>query len=351
MQLLKKFGKWFWRFMVIFSFIVNFVLIVVLLVAGLYIFEIKKNVADPLIGGLHSTAVGLHDATIDWTIPVRDRIPVVLNIPLQTQTTVVLTAPVPLRVGALIDLPGLNASNVQATVNLTLPAGLELPVSLDLNVPVDEELDVALDVRAVIPLSETQLADPIDTLGLLFEPLAIGLHNLPKDFSQAGDFVGKVLGGAALDQLLLATDGSGFNPAPYDAWLGYSRTAGNDYALISQPYPAQNLPLTTGIVPPGGIPGLDALIRPELYANGANPAAINAQAAQSLSAAGIDPVAWNGGMAAYYQQVQASLAQPAAEPVPDQSGSTTEAPVSGESGTSADTQTQDYGIIPTPTGP
>jgi hypothetical protein len=350
MRLLKGIGKWFWRFMVIFSFIVNFVLIVVLLVAGLYIFEIKKNIADPLIGGLHSTAAGLHDATIDWTIPVRDRIPVVLNIPLQTQTTVVLTAPVPLRVGALIDLPGLNASNVQATVNLTLPAGLELPVSLDLNVPVDEELDVALDVRAVIPLSETQLADPIDTLGLLFEPLAIGLHNLPKDFSQAGDLVSKVLGGAELDQLLLATDGSGFNPEPYDPWLGYSRTAGNDYPLISQPYPAENQPMTTGIVAPGGIPALDALIRPELYADGTNPAAINAQAVQDLSAAGIDPVAWNGGMAAYYMEVQASLAQPTPAPQQGDSGSG-EAQTAGETEDSTATDSGDYGIIPTPTGP
>ena len=59
MRLLRGIGKWFWRFMVIFSFIVNFVLIVILLLAGLFIFQIKDQVADPLIGGLHSTAVGL----------------------------------------------------------------------------------------------------------------------------------------------------------------------------------------------------------------------------------------------------------------------------------------------------
>jgi len=165
MRLLKGFGKWFFRFMVIFSFIVNIILVVVLLVLGILIFDIMDNIANPLVGGLHSTAVGLDEATIDWTIPVRDTIPVVLNIQLDTDTTVVLTEPVPLQVRATIDLPGINAYNVDANVNLSLPVGLELPVHLNIPVPVEEDLDIALDVRAVIPLSETQLHDPFETLG------------------------------------------------------------------------------------------------------------------------------------------------------------------------------------------
>ena len=130
--------KWFWRFMVIFSFIVNLILVIVLLVLVLFIFEIKHQVADPLVTGLHSSFVGLDEATIDWTIPVRDTIPVVMTIPLETDTVVTLTEPVPLQVQALIDLPGINAYNVVATVDLTLPQDLQLPVALDLDVPVDE---------------------------------------------------------------------------------------------------------------------------------------------------------------------------------------------------------------------
>ena len=46
-----------------------------------------------------------------------------------------------------------------------LPQGLVLPVHLDLDVPVREPaLPVSLDVRAIIPLKETQLADPIREL-------------------------------------------------------------------------------------------------------------------------------------------------------------------------------------------
>jgi hypothetical protein len=156
MRILRTIGKLFWRFMVIFSFIVNLILVVVLLVLGLLIFDIKNNIAQPLVGGLHSSFVGLDKRRLTGR-SVRDTIPVVLNIPLETDTTVVLNAPVPLTVNALIDLPGINAYNVNARVELELPQGLALPVKLDLDVPVDAQLDVSLDVRAVIPLKETQL--------------------------------------------------------------------------------------------------------------------------------------------------------------------------------------------------
>jgi hypothetical protein len=372
MRLLRGIGTWLWRFMVIFSFIVNFVLIVILLLAGLFIFQIKDQVADPLIGGLHTTAAGLGEATIDWTIPVRDRIPVVLNIPLSTDTIVVLTDPVPLEVPASIDLPGLNAYGVNATVRITLPEGLSLPVALDLVVPVDEELDVALDVRAVIPVSETQLADPIETLGLLFEPLAIGLYNLPNNFNEAGSFVGAVLNRDAntpwanhISHLLLSTDGAGFNPVPYDAWVGYSRTAGLDYPLGDQNFVDANEPVLTGLVPPGGIPALDSQIdrRTDYYQNGERPADYNATVIQSLNNAGIPPYTWDGGYDAYYltqqngsitQPLTPRTTQPDVNTPPDQTApEETEAPPASVGGRDIPTPMPetDSGMIPTPSSP
>ena len=306
MRFLRGVGRAIWRFMVIFSFLVNIVLVVVLVALGLFIFEIKNNIAQPLIGGLHGTAVGLRDATIDWTIPVRDNIPVTLNIPLQTDTVVRLTAPVPLQVNATIDLPGINAFGVSANVNLQLPAGLELPVALDLMVPVRERLDVALDVRAVIPLAKTQLADPVNNLGLLFEPLAVGLHNLPSNFDEAGQFIGMLLRGEPLN--LLATDGSGgINPEPYNPWPGFGQTAGLNYTLMNQPVPIQNLPIQTGIVPPGGIPFLDALLpeRAALYAEGSTPSQVNERALANMQARNILDTFFNGQVRSLYRVMDA----------------------------------------------
>lgn len=339
---MRKFGKWFWRFMVIFSFIVNIVLVVVLLGAGILIFEIKNNVADPLIQGLHSTSVGLDQATIDWTIPVRDTIPVVLNVPLDTETTVVLTAPVPLNgLSAQIDLPGINAFGVQATVNLTLPEGLSLPVALNLDVPIDQTLDVALDVRAVIPLSETQLHDPIETLGLLFEPLAIALHNLPNSFGDIPGFVGSITDDWQV--ALFNTEGRGFNAQPYQPWQGYSRTAGLNYTLHTELAPAENIPVQTQIVPLGGIPFLDSIIRDHLYLDGGTPRDANEQARQQMEILGIDPVYFTGGAVGTLQSDNPDVS---AHEINTQTVSSQNVPAIGGGDNPADNP----GIIPTPMG-
>lgn len=293
MRMIRTTGNVIKGFMILFSFIVNLVLIIVVVVLALTIFDIKNNIATPLLTGLHSSFVGLDEATIDWTIPVRDSIPVVLDIPLQTDTVVTLTDPVPLAVTATITLPGVGVLN-NATVNLTLPEGLALPVHLDLTVPVDQQLDVALDVRAVIPISETQLHDPISNLRLTFEPIVRALYNLPNNFDEAGQFVSAVLSGNAPD-LLAESDYS------RDPWTGFSRTAGVGYALGNEPVPITNQPMQTGIVPEGGIPALDEQLRPEIYVRG-GPQIVNQQAGDYMESLSVPSHYYDGS----YAQVRAS---------------------------------------------
>lgn len=293
MNALRKIGSGFKLFMIVFSFIVNLVLVGVIVVLLLSIFDLKREIAAPLIGGLHSSFVGLDDATIDYTIPVRDSIPVVLDIPLQTDTIVTLNQPVPLSVSAVINLPGVGTLN-NAQVNLQLPAGLQLPVRLDLNVPVNQSLDVELDVRAVIPIRETQLHDALQNLQLLFEPLVLGLHNLPDNFEEAGPFVSDLLAG---NVNLLAADG-----LP-DPWPGYSTTAGLGYGLVNEPVPPLNVPLQTGLVPPGGMPSADALLREAVYADG-GPAVVNDAAREAMIGRGVPAAYFDGS----YAEAAASLA-------------------------------------------
>lgn len=320
---LRAFGRTFWRFMVVFSFIVNIVLLVVVLVLALTLFDIKRNIAEPLVGGLYSAFVGLEDATIDWTIPVRDVVPVQLNIPLKQNTIVTLTEAVPITVLAQIQAPSLSLSN--ARVQLELPVGLQLPVALDLNVVVDDTLPVSLDVRAVIPLQETQLYDVARSLQLMFQPLAIGLTNLPENWNEAFTFAGDVIGGHSPN--LLAENG--FSQRP---WPGFSRTAGLNYpsSLLTAPIPPDNQPVDTGIVPAGGIPALDEQVRPEIYQQG-GPAAINATAEFSAPAQG---VFWNGNFANYREMMLTQVPLMTATPDPN-------LPPGANPG--------DLGIIPTPT--
>ncbi len=319
---MRRLGRYFWRFMVIFSFIVNIVLLVVVAVLLLTLFDIKRNIAQPLVGGLYSAFVGLEDATIDWTIPVRANIPVNLDIPLKQNTIVTLTQAVPLTVIAQISAPALQLSN--ARVQLELPVGLQLPVSLDLNVVVDDTLPVSLDVRAVIPLQETQLYDVAQSLQLLFEPLAVGLYNLPEDWNGAFGLVGDVMGGRAN---LLAPNAYSVQP-----WPGFSRSAGYNYPLelMTAPIPSDNLAVNTGILPLGGIPLLDQQVRPDLYLNGMGPLELNAQAAAQ---SGVPATYYDGTYPDFRRAVltQAPLMTPTPTPLPPGS------------------DPADLGILPTPT--
>jgi len=289
MGALKAIGGGIKNFMILFSFIVNLILIIVLVVLVLLIFDIKNNVASPLLTGLHSSFVGLDEATIDWTIPVRDTIPVVLNVPLRTQTTVVLTQSVPLIVNATITLPGVGVLN-NASVNLSLPAGLELPVQLDLDVPINEELPVSLDVRAVIPIAETQLHDPIQNLRLTFEPLVRALFNLPDNFAEATDFAVDAISGETI-YLMADSDYS------RDPWPGFSETAGLGYTLDDQPVPMANQPIPTGLIPIGGIPALDELLRPYLYEGDSTPQTTNQQAYANMQSQAVPPENFDGSYA------------------------------------------------------
>lgn len=359
-----------WRFMVIFSFIVNFVLVAVLIGAGLLIFEIKGQVADPLIGGLHSTAVGLNNSTIDWTIPVDTNLPINLDVPINAQTItsqvtniggqavdpiagetlVTLTRPVPISINnAFIQSNDLTLRN--ATVNITLPAGTQLPVALNLGINLETEIPVNLDVRAVIPISETQLADPISTLGLLFEPLALGLHNLPNNFGEAGDFATQIIEneepfGEFLTVFLLDENGNGFNTQAYIPWAGYSRTAGVNYPLFGVPFPPENRPLQTGLVEPGGIPALDQLVRPEVYDEEGN-------LISEFSAQAIVPIyTYDGTMAGFILGQNDTISVPTSEEPPATGGPTTEGNTSPDvtngNDNSGTTNDGGLGIIPTP---
>lgn len=247
MQRAKNFWNAFKNFAIIFSFIVNFTLILVILFLLVLIWQIKTGIAEPLIDGLHTSFVGLDKATIDRVIPVRDELDIAFTLPLQQSTTVVLTEAVPLQVNALIDLPGINAYNVNAAVNLQLPAGLRLPVALDLEVPVNQTIPVSLDVRAIIPIEETQLHDPIENLRRTLQPFVNALDRLPNNEEEGREFLGElangVLGRGPMPDVLTPTERG------LEAWPGYSITAGEGY-VWPEDTPSQP-GQSTGIVPGG----------------------------------------------------------------------------------------------------
>lgn len=168
-------------FAIIFSFTVNLILLIVLLVAAPLILPIVNDIAVPIVGGLNTSFVEMSNAKIERTITVEDTIPISFTLPLSATTIVVVTESVPLSgIPARFVLPD-GGGAINGTVTLSLPQGLALPVQLGLDVPVDQTVPVSLAVDVEIPLNETELGVPFERLEGIFSPLDALLRGLPND--------------------------------------------------------------------------------------------------------------------------------------------------------------------------
>jgi hypothetical protein len=180
-----KIGPAFWTVTGILSLGVNIVLLAVLIALGRQLFTIKNVVSDPLILGLHSNFIKMDSAHIltsvivSDTIKVQDTIPVVFDLPLKENTTVVLIDDTP------IAKTTVYLNGVGVPTNIVLPKGTPLKIALDLVVPVKQQVPVTLNVPVKlnvpvdIPLEQTELHEPFIGLRQVVEPYQIISSQLP----------------------------------------------------------------------------------------------------------------------------------------------------------------------------
>ncbi len=175
---IKRFWAAFKDIAIIFSFVVNLVLVLVLLILAIFLLgPIKDAVAGPLIYNLDGAFADLGEAHIQDTISIYQVVPVSFTLPLQTETLVVTTRPVPLNVPATFDMGAVGRIN--GTVSLQLPAGMVLPVRLDLRVPVDQQITVAFDQPIDIKLGDKGLGPVVNKLRGVLKPYRTLLESLP----------------------------------------------------------------------------------------------------------------------------------------------------------------------------
>ncbi len=178
----KSFWESFKNFAIVFSFIVNIILVFVLLVSPVPLFMAKSQIAEPLLLDLDSAFASLGDTTINTLVNIQDTMPVVFDLPLNQNTDVILTAPVPLQAPASFILPG-GGGSINGTVNLDLPEGMRLPVSLNMIVPVSTTIPIVMEVPVKIQLAEAGMGPAIEKLRAVFSPITGFLQSLP-DFSK-----------------------------------------------------------------------------------------------------------------------------------------------------------------------
>jgi hypothetical protein len=180
-----KIGPAFWTIGSVISLVVNIFLIVTLIILGRQLFALKNLVKGQLLGGLYYNFVLMDQAHIiteievSEMIQVDDTIPVVFDVPLSTDTTVVLTQDTPIE-DATIYLNGMPVP-----LDLNLKEGTPLSINLDLTVPVSQTVPVVLDVPVKlvvpvdIPLAATELHHPFIGLQEVIKPYYWQLADLP----------------------------------------------------------------------------------------------------------------------------------------------------------------------------
>ncbi len=173
-------SKWekFKNFAIIFSFIVNVILVLVLLIAPFPALVLTHKLGEPLLNDLDTAFADLGKTVIKTQVQINDTLPVRFTLPLRQNTDVILTEEVPLSVNATFYLPG-GGGAINGTVQLNLPKGLVLPVSLDLQVPVSTTVPVVMTVPVEIPLDEAGMGPAIEELRDVFRPLSNAIESLP----------------------------------------------------------------------------------------------------------------------------------------------------------------------------
>jgi hypothetical protein len=192
---------------IVFSFAVNFALVVLLLALTMPAVQaaltLTDSLAEPLLGDLDEAFVGLGEATIDTIVHIDEPVPVQFDVqidqqlpidfqlPIEQSTAVVLTDNVPLYgIPARFTLPG-GGGVINGQVSLSLPVGLRLPIQLGmvvpvsqtipvrLDVPVDHTIRVQMDVPVEIELGKAGLDPAVQELREVFRPLRIQVQRLP----------------------------------------------------------------------------------------------------------------------------------------------------------------------------
>ena len=166
---------------ILFSFLVNIVLVIVVAILVLQadsIFSVKTEVAEPLLADLDQAFAALGETTIQSIVYITDTIPVVFDLPLVQNTDVIMTEPVPLSMPSQFVFPG-GGGAINGTVIMSLPQGQALPVALEISVPVSTTVPVVMEVPVTIELSEAGMGPAIEQLRAVLRPVTGFVQSLP----------------------------------------------------------------------------------------------------------------------------------------------------------------------------
>lgn len=156
---------------ILFSFTVNLITVLILLVVLVAFLPIKSAFISPLMGKVWGELVALDNAKIETTVGIDHQLPIGFPVHVrENPTTVRLTAPVPMNMPARFVLPG-GGGTINGTVNIVMPAGTQLPVVIeDMTIPISQTIPVQFDQPVTIYLRDTELHNNIVNFQDLLRP-------------------------------------------------------------------------------------------------------------------------------------------------------------------------------------
>lgn len=158
----------YWDVAAALSLIVNAVLLTLLLITAGQVQQLKQTISTGLLGGLYRNFVDMDQASITTTIDVNAQVPLNFILPVQQNTTVVLTQNVTIPSAYVVI--NTQAFNISAPARVTLPSGTNLPIALKLGIPVQVSVPISLQVPINIPLANTGLHGPFTGLQTAIRP-------------------------------------------------------------------------------------------------------------------------------------------------------------------------------------
>lgn len=154
---LQRLWRAFANIAIIFSFIVNLILVLALILAVGPLLQLKTRLLEPLLANLDRAFLGLGETTIQTTVPVDQSIPIQFDLPLDQPLALNFELPIAQDTVVVLlrdtSIPNTTVylNNVPVRTTVVLPAGTPLPVRLNMVVPVQK----TIPVQMTVPVSQT----------------------------------------------------------------------------------------------------------------------------------------------------------------------------------------------------
>lgn len=165
------------NFAVIFSLIMNVILLIIFLFAALLIIP-YINFMTSFITELNSAFKQLERAELIQTVNINDEIPLSFTLPLSdTVSSFTLVEPITFPITATMDIP--DGYSMDGELQTIFPAGMNLPLALNVAIPIEQSVPISLNIDIAIPIDETDLGGTLNEINAIYDPLERFLIQFP----------------------------------------------------------------------------------------------------------------------------------------------------------------------------